>query len=122
MRDFNLLVSTSRDYEIHAECELWFHLLMLGDESPIISKVGVPGLIIAKTHIDNRVVIQHFHDVITSNDPNYIQFIQKVYPIDRVVITEIEVIRSALHELIEKSPLCQNPDSHYRHHNSKKKH
>jgi tRNA acetyltransferase TAN1 len=114
MRDFNLLVSTSRDYEMHAESELWFHLLILGDEAPIISKVGIPGLLIAKTHVDPRVVIKHFHSIIQTTDPNYIQFIQKIYPIDRVVISELDVIKAAALDLIKTHPLCQKSDSLYR--------
>ncbi len=109
---FNLLLSTARDYEIHAESEMWFHLMMLGDDSPIISKMGIPGLLSIKTQIDARKVIHHFQDIL-KKDPSYIQFIQKIYPIDRVVVSELDVIKITTLELIKEHPLC-TPTSKFR--------
>lgn len=109
---FNLLLSTARDYEIHAESEIWFHLMMLGDESPIISKLGIPGLLSIKTHINARKIIQHLQDIIKT-DSKYIQFIQKLYPIDEVVASDLEIIKITALKLIQEHPLCK-PSSSFR--------
>ena len=114
MNDFNLVVSTARDFERQAECELWFNLLALGDETPIIFRPGVPGLILAKTSIEPKQLGIFLQKMLDNRDPNYVQFIFKIYPLDTVVESSPEIIRDACLNLVKTHPLCQNPDSHYR--------
>jgi hypothetical protein len=59
MKNFNLLVSTSRYNETNAKAELWFTLLLCDDEYPIISGFKFPGLVMALTNLDARKY--HFH-------------------------------------------------------------
>ncbi|GAH31805.1 unnamed protein product [marine sediment metagenome] len=97
MNNFNLLISTSRFNEVNAKAEVWFTLLMCGDEYPIISGVKFPGLITAATNIDNREVIQKIKGLL-EKDPEFFQFILKIVPIDYVCETKISVIK----EIVEK--------------------
>lgn len=114
MQNFNLVVSTARDFEIQAITELWFNLIALGDNSPIIYPSSYQGLILAQTSLPPRKIVYYLREIITSKDPEYIQFIQKIYPVDCIVPTEIPQIEAAIPELMKKSPLCESSDSKFR--------
>lgn len=115
MTDFNLIVSTGRDFEAQAQNELWFNLLAIGDENPIIFNAsGIQGLILAKTKLPPRALIRHMRSCLLTKDSEYCQFIQKIYPIDIVVPTELDRIKVIALELISSHPVCQDPDSTYR--------
>jgi len=96
-KNFNLLVSTSRFNEENAEAELWFTLLMCGDEYSIISKTSFSGLISALTSIDTRNIISQIHKILEKN-PQYFQFILKVVPIDFICETNTKTIAKLIHE------------------------
>ena len=83
MKNFNLLVSTSRFNETNAKAELWFTLLICGDEYPIISTLKFPGLISALTNINSKKVISKIQKVL-EKDPQFFQYILKIIPIDFV--------------------------------------
>jgi tRNA acetyltransferase TAN1 len=76
---------------------------MCGDEYPIISKLNFQGLLIALTKIDNKVVIQKIKRISTEN-PEFFQYILKIIPIDYVCETQIqtisEIIQSSYHKYI----------------------
>ncbi|RLB96404.1 MAG: hypothetical protein DRH90_24640 [Deltaproteobacteria bacterium] len=115
LTDFNLIVSTGRDFESQAQNELWFNLLAIGDENPIIfNATGIQGLILAKTKLAPRALIQYMRSCLLTKDPEYCQFVQKVYPIDIVVPTELDRIQATAKELIASHPACQDPASTYR--------
>ena len=114
MKEFNLIVSTGRDFEIQAQNELWFNLLAIGDENPIIFNAGIQGLVLAKTKLPPRTLIQYMRSCLLTKDSEYCQFIQKIYPIDIVVPTELDRIRTTALELISTHPVCQDLTSTYR--------
>ncbi len=116
VKNFNLMVSTGRDFEEQAEIELWFNLLALGDESPIIFRSGNQGLILAKTAINPKDLIQYLREILYNKDKdnNYIQFIHKITPIDIVIPSNKDSLREGVLKLIENHPLCQDPKSKYR--------
>jgi tRNA acetyltransferase TAN1 len=114
LMDFNLIISTGREFEKQAECEMWFNLLALGDESPIIFKPGISGLILAKTTVDPLQLIKYLQNILETKDPKYIQFLKKIYPIELCVNATLEEIKSGVLSLVEKHPLCQNPKSKFR--------
>ena len=114
MQNFNLVVSTARDFETQAETELWFNLIALGDPSPIIYQSGLQGLILAYTSLPPRKVIYYLQEILATKDPDYIQFIQKIYPVDSVVTTELPMIVEATKTLVAENPVCQIPDSKFR--------
>ena len=49
LRDFNLLVSTTRGNEADVCSEIWYLLSEIGDSSIKVDKTGVSGLIVAKS-------------------------------------------------------------------------
>ena len=115
LTDFNLIVSTGRDFETQAQNELWFNLLAIGYENSImINAPGIQGLILAKTKLPPRTLIRYMRSCLLTKDSEYCQFIQKIYPIDIVVPTELDRIKVTALELISSHPVCQDPDSTYR--------
>ena len=114
MMNFNLIVSTARTFERQAECELWFHLLAMGDENPIFSQTGNPGLFLAQTQCDPRKLIQHLQESIQQHDPKSVKFLQKIYPIDIVVPTEIDLIKQATLDLVKNHSIAADPNSTFR--------
>ena len=97
MKNFNLLVSTSRYNEINAKSELWFILLMCGDIYPIISGNQFPGLFTALTNINSKQVIKKIKKIQEKN-PNFFQFILKIVPIDFTCETETKTIKYIIQE------------------------
>ena len=91
MKNFNLLISTSRFNETNAATEIWFILFMCGDKYPIISKSTFPGLITALTNIDAKKIIFKIQQLLKKN-PTLFQFILKIIPIDFVCETNLKII------------------------------
>ena len=114
MKNFNLIVATGRDFEEQAELELWFNLLALGDESPIIFRSGNQGLILAKTTINPKDLIQNFREITQKKDKNYVQFIHKITPIHIVVPSNLDSLKEGVLKLIENHPLNQDSKAKYR--------
>ena len=48
-RQFNILATTERINEGRAGSELWMLLRAVGDEAPVVERMGIWGIIIAKT-------------------------------------------------------------------------
>ncbi|MFW9998979.1 MAG: THUMP domain-containing protein [Candidatus Hodarchaeota archaeon] len=97
MKNFNLLVSTSRFNEINAKSELWFILLMCGDTYPIISGIQFPGLITALTNLNSKYVISKIKKFQKKNY-NFLQFILKIVPIDFTCETDTKTIKNVIQE------------------------
>jgi tRNA acetyltransferase TAN1 len=91
LKNFNLLISTSRFNESNAKAELWFTLLIIGDEYPIISNLEYLGLITALTTIKREEAILKIKNIL-DNDPHFFQYILKIVPIDFVCETNLKVI------------------------------
>jgi len=92
MNNFNLLVSSSRFNEVNSKAELWFTLLMCGEEYPIISDLEFLGLITAMTSLDAKNVILKIKEIL-DKDPSYFKYILKIIPIDFVCKTDVNIIR-----------------------------
>lgn len=95
MNNFNLLVSSSRFNELNSKAELWFTLLMCGDDYPIISDLEFMGLITAMTSLNAKDVILKIKDILIK-DPNFFNYILKIIPIDFVCITDVKVINQII--------------------------
>ncbi|MHA1467368.1 MAG: hypothetical protein ACTSP6_04720, partial [Promethearchaeota archaeon] len=95
MNNFNLLVSSSRYNEVNSKAELWFTLLMCGDEYPIISDLEFMGLITAMTSLNTKDVIAKIKDILIK-DPNFFNYILKIIPIDFVCQTDVNVINQII--------------------------
>ncbi|MFX1324072.1 MAG: THUMP domain-containing protein [Promethearchaeota archaeon] len=95
-KNFNLLISTSRFNETNASAELWFTLLICGENYPIISNLTFPGLVSALTTNDAKQIIRKIQYLLKEN-PQYFQFILKIIPIDFVCETEVKTIVNLIH-------------------------
>ena len=91
LKNFNLLVSTSRFNEINAKAELWFTLLICGDDYPIISRLNFPGLVTGLTNLSIKEVVLKIKKIL-EKDPYFFQYILKIIPIDFVCETNSQVI------------------------------
>lgn len=105
MRNFNLLISTSRHNEINAKAELWFLLFMMGDEFPLIFRVEFPGLFIALTNLNPKKCIEKLRKMALKN-PNFFQYILKITPIEYACETDLYLIKMTVidnfHRVIKK--------------------
>jgi len=97
VKNFNLLVSSSRYNETNAKAELWFTLLMCGDKYPIISDLEFSGLITALTSLNAKEVIQKIKNIL-NNDPNFFQYILKIIPIDFVCQSQPSIIKQIVQQ------------------------
>jgi tRNA(Ser,Leu) C12 N-acetylase TAN1 len=92
MNNFNLLISSARYNESNAAAELWFTLLICGDNYSIISTLDFPGLITAATNLDNREVLLRIKEIL-DKDPTFFKFILKIVPIDYVCETNLNFMK-----------------------------
>ena len=93
VNNFNLLVSTSRFNEHNAKAELWFTLLICGDQFPIISRLDFPGLIQAVTSLSKAKLLSEIKRIL-KRDPTFFQYILKIIPIDFTCETNVNVIKT----------------------------
>lgn len=101
IRDFNLLVTTSRGNEDEACSELWYLLRQVGDPASAIEKTGVSGLIAAKTVLNPFKVIEEFRQILRER-PYEFRYVLRVIPIEKVVHTNLKEIQRASSEFGEK--------------------
>jgi len=101
LKDFNLLVSTFRKRENDCISELWYFLKEMGDESVEVSKVGLPGLIVAKTSLNPFNVARRIREVAIERPWDF-RYILKVVPIERVVPTSLDEIKEVALELSKR--------------------
>ena len=98
LKDFNLLVTTTRGNEDNACSEIWYLLKEIGDEKAEVDKTGVSGLIAAKTSIDPFEVIAKFWEILKER-PYEFRYSLRIIPIERVVKTRLEEIAKVAEEL-----------------------
>ena len=101
MKNFNLLISTSRYNETNAKAELWFTLLMCGDKYPIISTSNYPGLITALSNIEAKEIIIKIKEIL-KEDPHFFQYILKILPIDFICELKIQTIKKVVEDNYKK--------------------
>ena len=64
LKDFNLLVTTTRGSEEDACSEIWYLIGEMGDREVKVDKTGIRGLIAAKTLLDSFIVIDKFRMIL----------------------------------------------------------
>lgn len=101
LRDFNLLVTTSRGNEEDACSEIWYLLGEIGDQAATIDKTGITGLIAAKTVLDPFEVIEKFRKILKER-PWEFRYTLRVIPIEKVVRTDLGEIQKVATELASK--------------------
>lgn len=104
LKEFNLLVATSRGNERNACSEIWYLLRELGDDDPKTDRTDAIGLIVARTGLNPIQVVQELSKRLLES-PWKFRYIQKVSPLERIVpssLTEIEKCVSSMVEGIER--------------------
>ena len=101
VKDFNLLVTTARGNEEDACSEIWYLLGKIGDSAVKVDKMGITGLIAAKTAFNPFEVIEKFR-VILKERPYEFRYALRVIPVEKVVRTDVGEIQRAVTELGSK--------------------
>jgi tRNA acetyltransferase TAN1 len=97
-REFNILATTEKINESRAISELWMLLRAAGDEAPFVDRMGIWGIIIAKTPLDPAMAVAKMREEFIKK-PDAIQALFRVIPIQRLVPTNLEEIVKATKEL-----------------------
>jgi tRNA acetyltransferase TAN1 len=101
IKGFNLIASTFRYREIQAEQELGGILNMLGDPLPEVRSTTISGLLIGQTRLD-PFSIPHMLVRLLNDEPWIFKYIQRVIPIQKVVNTELDMIRECVRDIASK--------------------
>jgi tRNA acetyltransferase TAN1 len=101
LKDFNLLISTSRGNERNACSEVWYLLGELGDKDAKVDITPVIGLIVAKTSLNPLEVINKLK-VILKERPWEFRYILKVVPIEIVIPAKLDELMKISLSLIER--------------------
>ncbi len=94
LKDFNLLITTSRGNEEDACSEIWYLLGEIGDSAVKVDKTGITGLIAAKTAFNPFEVIEKFRKILKER-PYEFRYTFRVIPIEKVVRTDLSEIERA---------------------------
>jgi tRNA acetyltransferase TAN1 len=98
LRDFNLLVTTTRGSEADACSEIWYLLGEIGDNAAKVEKTNVSGLIVAKTAFNPFDVIAKFREILKER-PYEFRYSLRIIPIEKVVRTDLSEIQRVAMEL-----------------------
>ena len=97
LKDFNLLATTERILESRACSELWMLLRAIGEEKPIVDRIGIWGIIAACTIFDPVEALLKMTNVIKDNPTKY-NSLFRIIPIQKIVPTSLENIMEASKE------------------------
>ena len=98
LRDFNLLVTTTRGHEADACSEIWYLLGEIGDNAAKVDKTGVSGLIAAKTSFSPLDSIKKFRDMLKER-PYEFRYSLRIIPIQKVTRTDLSEIEHIVTQL-----------------------
>ena len=99
LKDFNLLATTMRGNERQMRYELTYLLRdELGDPEPTVGKIGIRGLVVAKTSLNPCDVVEKFRAILHEH-PYKFRYALRIIPIEKVVPTTIEDVKRAALEL-----------------------
>ncbi|MEM3577871.1 MAG: THUMP domain-containing protein [Candidatus Bathyarchaeia archaeon] len=101
IRDFNLLVTTSRGNEDECCSELWYLLGEIGDSAPVVDKTGVAGLVAVKTVLNPFEAVEKLRKILHER-PYEFRYTLRVIPIEKVVRTDLGEIQRTATELSSK--------------------
>jgi tRNA acetyltransferase TAN1 len=101
LKDFNLLITTSRGNEEDACSEIWYLLGEIGDSAAKVDKTGITGLVAAKTAFNPFEVVEKFREMLKER-PYEFRYTFRVIPIEKVVRTDLGEIERTTTELASK--------------------
>lgn len=91
LRDFNLLITTTRGSEAEVCSEIWYLLGEIGDNSIHVDKTGISGLIVAKTTFQPHEAIRKLRKLLEER-PYEFRYSLRIIPIQEVVQTDLDEI------------------------------
>jgi tRNA(Ser,Leu) C12 N-acetylase TAN1 len=97
-KQFNILATTERINENRASSELWMLLRAAGDEAPIVDRIGIWGIIVARTTLEPTATIAKMREEFVKK-PDSVQALFRVIPIQCLVKTTLEEIAKTAKEL-----------------------
>ena len=97
-REFNILGTTERINESKGCSELWMMLRAAGDENPIVDRMGIWGLVVARTSLDPTEALARMRTDFLKK-PDAIQALYRIIPLQRLVPTTKDDIVKTAHEL-----------------------
>ena len=101
IREFNLLATSEVWGESAACSELWMLLRAVGDETPIVDRSPIRGLIAAKTDLNPVEAVGRLRSELREN-PDGFRVLLRVMPVEAIVPTDLGGIVEAAHELAAK--------------------
>jgi tRNA acetyltransferase TAN1 len=99
--DSNLLATSEIWSESEACSELWMLLRAVGDETPVVDRSPIRGLIAAKTNLEPVEAIVRLRSKLAEN-PEGFRVLLRVMPIEEMVPTDLGGIMEAVHRLASK--------------------
>lgn len=100
LKDFNLVISTSRGNERNTCSEMWYLLGEVGDRGSTIETTSVIGLVVAKTKLDPIKAINDLRALLKER-PWEFKYTLKLVPIQKVVEASLDMIDEAALTLAE---------------------
>jgi tRNA acetyltransferase TAN1 len=100
LKDFNLLVSTSRGNERNTCSEMWYLLGEAGDRAAVVERTQVIGLVVARTKIDPVTAIERLRSLLLDR-PWEFRYTLKVTPITGTVASDPQGIEEFAVKLAE---------------------
>jgi len=101
LKDFNLLITTSRGNEEDTCSEIWYLLGEIGDSAVKVDKTGITGLVVAKTAFNPFEVIEKLRKILMER-PYEFRYTLRVIPIEKIVRTDLGEMERAVTELTSK--------------------
>jgi tRNA acetyltransferase TAN1 len=101
LKDFNLVVSTSRGNERNTCSEMWYLLGEVGDRGSTVEPTPAVGLVVAKTKLE---AVKAIHDLrgLLKERPWEFKYTLKLVPVQSVSEAKLETIQSSALSLAEK--------------------
>ena len=109
LKDFNLLVSTSRGNERNTCSEMWYLLGEAGDRTAVVERTQVIGLVVARTRIDPVSAVDKLRSLLLER-PWEFRYALKVTPITGTVTSDLQGIE----DFAAKSAESLKKDEKYR--------
>jgi len=100
LKDFNLLVSTSRGNERNTCSEMWYLLGEAGDRAAIVERTPVIGLVVARTRIEPLTAVERLRSLLLER-PWEFRYTLKVTPLLGIVPSDPEKIEDYAVKLAE---------------------
>jgi tRNA acetyltransferase TAN1 len=101
IREFNLLATSEIWSESEACSELWMLLRAVGDETPVVDRSPIRGLIAARTNLEPVEAIGRLRSELVES-PEGFRVLLRVMPIEAMVPTNLIGIVDAVHGLASK--------------------